>query len=128
MDTFHGDDGRSNFMWINHATDFILLIHKSEMHCFDSDEDNLEYLASLMSEDENDDIREDIPLQCVEKPKSRIESTVFDEELDTVAKSRKRKLSQETQVRKKSCKEQTQKAKDDHTASLEGECYYFRMC
>lgn len=93
------------------------------MHCFDNDEDELEYLTSLMSDEENDDGREDVSLQRntkVEQPKNRVESGVFDEELDTVAKSRKRRLSQETQGNKKRHKEQTEQ-ENNRTALLEGE-------
>lgn len=77
-----------------------------------------------MSDDENDDGEEDVSLRCnakVEKPKSRIESAVFDEELDTLAKSRKRRLSQEPQGNKKKRKEQTEQENDNRTALLEGE-------
>ena len=92
------------------------------MNCFDNEEDDLEYLTSLMSDDDDDDGKEDVALRCdtkVEKPKSRTESGAFDEELDTVAKSRKRRHSQETQGKKKGCKEQES---NNRTASLEGEC------
>ena len=76
-----------------------------------------------MSDDENDDGKEDVSLRCnakVEKPKSRTESAVFDEELDTLAKNRKRRLSQEPQGNKKKRKEQTEQ-ENDRTALLEGE-------
>ena len=99
-----------------------VILDKTAMHCFDNDEDDLEYLTSLMSDDDNDeDGREDVSLRCdtkVEKPKSRKESGAFDEELDTVAKSRKRRHSQETQGNKKRHKEEE---KDDRTTLLEGE-------
>lgn len=94
------------------------------MHCFESDEDDLAYLTSLMSDDENDTAREDTSLQCnakVEKPKSRTESKAFDEELDTVANSRKRRPSQQTGICKKKREEQMQStANDNQTALLEG--------
>ena len=96
------------------------------MQCFDNDEDDLEYLTSLMSDDDCDDeAKEEGSLRCstnVEKPKSRTESGVFDEELDTVAKSRKRKLSQETQrAHKKRRRGESQQENENKTALLEGE-------
>lgn len=101
---------------------FGVKISKSDMHCFDNDEDDLEYLTSLMSDGDSDDGREDVSLRCsteVQKPRSRIESGAFDEELDTVAKSRKRRHSQETPGNKKKRKEEGKE--DDRTALLEGE-------
>ena len=92
------------------------------MHCFDNDEDELEFLTSLMSDDDND--AEEVSLRYNtkdEKPKSRTESGAFDEELETVAKSQKRKLSRETQAHKKRRKEQSQQENDSKTALLEGE-------
>ena len=97
----------------------------SDMHCFDNDEAELEYLTSLMSDDnDNEEEGEEISLRCstkVEKPKSRTESGVFDDELDTVAKNRKRRLSQETQAHKKRRKGQSKQENDNKTALLEGE-------
>lgn len=91
-----------------------------------NDEDNLEYLTSLMSDDEND-ATEDTTFHSlqsgganVEKPKGRIESGAFDEELDAVAKNRKRR-SQEAQVHKKRHKRDTgRQPNDNRTALLEG--------
>ena len=96
------------------------------MHCFESDGDDLEYLTSLMSDDESDNGREDsASSQCspkTKKPKSRIESGAFDAELDAEAKSRKRRLSrQDTRVHKKKREEQSQQENDNRTAILEGE-------
>lgn len=89
------------------------------MHCFDNDEEDLEYLTSLMGgDDDDDDAREDVSLRSSEKPKSRQESGVFDEELDAVAKNRKRRFSQEAKGDKKRLKEQQEN--DKRTASLEG--------
>ena len=104
------------------------LVLSSDMHCFD-DEDELEYLTSLMSDDDNEEAEEEVSLRCStkdEKLKGRTESGVFDEELDTVAKDRKRRFSQETQARtrahiKKRRKEQSGQENDNRTALLEGE-------
>ena len=119
MDTFHGDDGRSTLLSHTLALPF------SDMHCFDNDGDELDYLTSLMSDD-NDEAGEEVSLRCstkVEKPKGRTESGAFDEELDTVAKNKKRRLSQETQAHKKRRKEQSRQEneKDNKTTLLEGE-------
>ena len=91
------------------------------MHCFD-DEDELEYLTSLMSDDDNEEAGEEVSGSTkVEKLKSRSESGVFDEELETVAKNRKRKPSQETRAHKKRRKERPGQENDNRTALLEGE-------
>ena len=75
-----------------------------------------------MSDDDNCEV--EVSLRCNikdDKPKSRTESGAFDEELETVAKSRKRRLSHETQAHKKRRKEQSQQENDNKTALLEGE-------
>lgn len=97
------------------------LVLLSDMHCFD-DEDELEYLTSLMSDDDNEEAGEEVSGSTkVEKLKGRTESRVFDEELDTVAKNRKRRFSQGTQAHKKKHKEQSGQENDNKTALLEGE-------
>ena len=82
---------------------------------FESDEDQLEYLASLMSDGEDDGTQLKTPGD--EQKKSRTESKAFDKELDEITKSRKRKLSSESGKRvNKKKKEQV----NDKTASLQG--------
>jgi len=87
------------------------------MNGFENDEDQLEYLASLMSDGEEVCGGTQPSTQGDERQKNRTESKVFDRELDEVAKSRKRKLSSESRkhVNKKKTKEV-----DDKTASLQG--------
>ena len=87
------------------------------MNGFESDEDQLEYLTSLMSDGEEVNDGRQCNTKGDEQQKSRTESKVFDKELDEVAKSRKRKLSVES---RKHIKKKTKEQVDDKTASLQG--------
>jgi len=87
------------------------------MNEFESDEDQLEYLASLMSDGEEANDETQCNTKGIEQQKSRTESQVFDKELDEVAKSRKRKLSVES---RKHINKKTKGQVDDKTASLQG--------
>jgi len=112
MDTFHENDGK-----VVTVVNKIFIQYFKVMKGFESDEDQLDYLASLMS-DEEDEVningtRTQHSTQR-ERQKCRTESKAFDNELDKVAKSRKRKLSGESSNKKR------KEGVDDKTASLQG--------